>query len=191
MSSSHLLSLDFDSKSSYLDPMDAAFPYMENGLDYLQYPPQSPPPPAFELPVGRKSSSEALISCLNCIFKCLPLPPPWLSIMHWRFQVIILIPLNSTHHLPSARTLLLRPTACPNLLSLTILATAIWPPRVPLRVGTLVTAALVLLLRMLQVFLGRIALTLWVFLPTAPLFALAGGIAKQPRRHLARQFPWT
>lgn len=109
--SSQILSLDFDSKSSYLDPMDAAFPYMENGLDYLQYPPQSPPPPAFDLPVGCKSSFQALINCLICIIKCLPLPPPLLSMVHWRFQVITLTPLNSTHHLPSARILLLRPTA--------------------------------------------------------------------------------
>ncbi|KAF9451385.1 hypothetical protein P691DRAFT_614125, partial [Macrolepiota fuliginosa MF-IS2] len=42
--SSQLLSLDFDTKtSSYMDPMDTSFSYMENGLEYLQYPPQSPP----------------------------------------------------------------------------------------------------------------------------------------------------
>lgn len=53
MSSSQLLSLDFDTKApSYMDSMDATFPYMENGgLEYLQYP-QSPP--SFELSVGRK-----------------------------------------------------------------------------------------------------------------------------------------
>ena len=189
--SSQILSLDFDSKSSYLDPMDAAFPYMENGLDYLQYPPQSPPPPAFDLPVGCKSSFQALIKCLICIIKCLPLPPPSLSIVHWRFQVITLTPLHSTHHLPSARILLLRPTACPHLLSPTILATVIWPPRDPPRVGILVTVALALLFRMSQLFLGRIALTLSVFLPTAPLFVPAEGTAKLPRRHLVRQPPWT
>ena len=188
MSSSQLLSLDFDSKSSYLDSMDAAFPYMENGLDYLQYPPQSPP--AFDLPVGCKSFFQALIKCLICIFKCLPLPPPSLSIMRWYFQVITLTPLNSTHHLPSARILPLRPMACPHLLSPTILATAIWPPRDPLRVGILVTAALALLFRMSQLFLGRIALTLWVSLPTAPHFAPAGGTVKLPRRHLVRQPSW-
>lgn len=53
MSSSQLLSLDFDAKtSSYMDSMDTTFSYMENGLEYLQYPPQSPP--AFELSVGRE-----------------------------------------------------------------------------------------------------------------------------------------
>jgi hypothetical protein len=59
MSSSQLLSLDFDSKtSSYIDSMDATFPYMENGLEYLQYPPQSPP--SFELTVGLPPSASPL-----------------------------------------------------------------------------------------------------------------------------------
>lgn len=59
MSSSQLLSLDFDTKtSSYMDPMDATFPYMENGLEYLQYPPQSPP--SFELTVGLPPSASPL-----------------------------------------------------------------------------------------------------------------------------------
>lgn len=54
MSSSQLLSLDFEAKApSYMDSMDASFPYMENGgLEYLQYPPQSPA--TFELSVARK-----------------------------------------------------------------------------------------------------------------------------------------
>ncbi|KAJ3571573.1 hypothetical protein NP233_g3668 [Leucocoprinus birnbaumii] len=58
MSSSQLLSLDFDSKTSYIDSMDATFPYMENGLEYLQYPPQSPP--SFELTVGLPPSASPL-----------------------------------------------------------------------------------------------------------------------------------
>ncbi|KXN88905.1 hypothetical protein AN958_06775 [Leucoagaricus sp. SymC.cos] len=59
MSSSQLLSLDFDNKtSSYIDSMDATFPYMENGLEYLQYPPQSPP--SFELTVGLPPSASPL-----------------------------------------------------------------------------------------------------------------------------------
>ncbi|KAF5352443.1 hypothetical protein D9756_005845 [Leucocoprinus leucothites] len=58
MSSSQLLSLDFDSKTSYIDSMDSTFPYMENGLEYLQYPPQSPP--SFELTVGLPPSASPL-----------------------------------------------------------------------------------------------------------------------------------
>ncbi|EKM84007.1 hypothetical protein AGABI1DRAFT_110609 [Agaricus bisporus var. burnettii JB137-S8] len=57
MSSSQLLSLDFETKApSYMDSMDPSFSYMENGgLEYLQYPPQSPT--TFELSVGLPSSS--------------------------------------------------------------------------------------------------------------------------------------
>jgi len=57
MASSQLLSLDFDSKAPYMDSMDTTFPYMENGLEYLQYPPQSPP---FELTVGLPPSTSPL-----------------------------------------------------------------------------------------------------------------------------------
>ncbi|KAF9015751.1 hypothetical protein BDQ17DRAFT_1386429 [Cyathus striatus] len=44
MSSSQLLSMDFDNSKtpSYMEPLDPSFSYMDNGLDYLQYPPQSP-----------------------------------------------------------------------------------------------------------------------------------------------------
>lgn len=59
MSSSQLLSLDFDANktSSYMDPIDSSFSYMDNGLEYLQYPPQSPP---FELSVGLPATTSPL-----------------------------------------------------------------------------------------------------------------------------------
>lgn len=66
MSSSQLLSLDFETKApSYMDSMDPSFSYMENGgLEYLQYPPQSPT--TFELSVGREC-------CFSIIGLYLPL----------------------------------------------------------------------------------------------------------------------
>jgi len=41
---SQLLSLDFEhgKTPSYMEPLDSSFSYMDTGLDYLQYPPQSP-----------------------------------------------------------------------------------------------------------------------------------------------------
>lgn len=51
MSSSQLL-MDFDHAKtpSYMEPLDASFSYMDSGLDYLQYPPQSP---SFGVSIGR------------------------------------------------------------------------------------------------------------------------------------------
>lgn len=58
--SSQLLSLDFDANktSSYMDSIESSFSYMDNGLEYLQYPPQSPP--TFELNVGLPTTTSPL-----------------------------------------------------------------------------------------------------------------------------------
>ncbi|TFK41910.1 hypothetical protein BDQ12DRAFT_346099 [Crucibulum laeve] len=57
MSSSQLLSMDFNDHSktpSYMEPLDGSFSYMDNGLEYLQYPPQSP---SFGVSIGLPTSS--------------------------------------------------------------------------------------------------------------------------------------
>jgi hypothetical protein len=63
--SSQLLSMDFDHNKtpSYMEPLDASFSYMDSGLDYLQYPPQSP---SFGVTIGLPpSASPQAFNSLN------------------------------------------------------------------------------------------------------------------------------
>ena len=62
--SSQLLSMDFDHNKtpSYMEPLDASFSYMDSGLDYLQYPPQSP---SFGVTIGRQFYAHFIL--LHCV----------------------------------------------------------------------------------------------------------------------------